>query len=743
MSKSLLNRKCIAQPHPVPAPTAERRQRRLALAAALGSILLVGSATSAACGGVLDVSAPAPGSTNSGDSGVNQVDAGAGIVENKWAWLGPVPGAGILNAAWTAADNDVWVAGNNGTVLRWDGKETFTPSYQGPADVQYKAIWGNSVRDVWVAGDKNAMHFDGTSWSSDPTLSGLNIVSLHGNGDIVAARTFNNNVIWSRRPYRRWSSIGNPDRTSDQGQSAVWVDENAGIWVAGNGGQLSVNYFGVGTPVSIHPSNPIRSGALNPFDPNFRYLAIDGNSASDVWALFLAQITNTPDKFQLGLTHWNGTLLTAEILPKAVWVGSLAGGDEEDYPGLSVSTSKVVVGRMQLRAGVWSEFSNAPLRKYQYHGPRGTVLTAFPKSHVVAGSLGGQIEESQSLHLMDLTTGTAKQLGAAATSLGGLVVDGEGTAWASELLSPQVPAGSFVRVLVQNQGGQWKRIPLPSPVAGARYQSLAQIGSVGGRIWIAEDVADSATNYSRVSVFDILGWSDASRGLPTNSLVKRIVGAATKDAPAFAFVSALSHFGGNPPPTIYQWDGTWKALSDSENCDNVNASPTLGVTAICDGMLVTWNRQLRSVLAPRYPLAADGRSTDVLAWSTDSIWADGSYYNGANWAERASGAVSPVGGSAANNMWFSRIGTRNYQDVSRESSLLHWNGSTLTTERVLNAVSGSAAYGGGVLWYVGAAGRTLRYGPTATKPTPRSLPRPLSMPTTVEALRCTPSSLPR
>ncbi|MCS6912242.1 MAG: glucosyltransferase-I, partial [Myxococcota bacterium] len=61
--------------------------------------------------------------------------------------------------------DDVWVVGNEGTILRWNGR-----SWQRhPTGVreELSGVFGHGPRDIWVVGNKGTLlHWDGHTWLS-------------------------------------------------------------------------------------------------------------------------------------------------------------------------------------------------------------------------------------------------------------------------------------------------------------------------------------------------------------------------------------------------------------------------------------------------------------------------------------------------------------------------------------------------------------------------------------------------
>ena len=95
----------------------------------------------------------------------------AGLPEGfRFAW--PLPQGNTLQAVWAAGVDDVFVGGEGGTLMRWDGTQWHL--YSIPTQKSILAIHGTGPNDVWaVGGDSYApdpmdraliLHFDGEQW---------------------------------------------------------------------------------------------------------------------------------------------------------------------------------------------------------------------------------------------------------------------------------------------------------------------------------------------------------------------------------------------------------------------------------------------------------------------------------------------------------------------------------------------------------------------------------------------------
>lgn len=79
-----------------------------------------------------------------------------------------------LLGVWAEPTGHVFVVGKDGTVLhRAPGADAFVSLGEGVPQVAYHAVRGTSASDVWIAGeDATVMHYDGKQWSRVP-IAGL------------------------------------------------------------------------------------------------------------------------------------------------------------------------------------------------------------------------------------------------------------------------------------------------------------------------------------------------------------------------------------------------------------------------------------------------------------------------------------------------------------------------------------------------------------------------------------------
>ncbi len=238
--------------------------------------------------------------------------ASAGWLMNVWAsgpsdvWaVGGSPGAGVVQhfdgTSWQARDlgrvtplldwtfgfaaDQVWVVGQGGTLLRWDGA-AFTPEDSGttedlwglwgsapddlwavggsgvapslgvllhrdasgwssvPLPTLSRAnvhalfkVWGSGASDVWAVGQHGLLlHYDGTAWEERPTGTGEDLVAVWGTGPehvaIVGGRANGVLLLWDGVALR------SVDLSYAPGLNGVWLRDPGVVHVAGVRGTL-------------------------------------------------------------------------------------------------------------------------------------------------------------------------------------------------------------------------------------------------------------------------------------------------------------------------------------------------------------------------------------------------------------------------------------------------------------------------------------------------------------------------
>lgn len=83
-----------------------------------------------------------------------------------WCAVAGIPKQVTFSAIWGSSPTDVWVAGEAGALLHYDGA-SWSVAVSG-TESGLRALSGTSAKDVWAAGlDGTLLHFDGSSWSAN------------------------------------------------------------------------------------------------------------------------------------------------------------------------------------------------------------------------------------------------------------------------------------------------------------------------------------------------------------------------------------------------------------------------------------------------------------------------------------------------------------------------------------------------------------------------------------------------
>lgn len=85
----------------------------------------------------------------------------------------------LLRAIWGSAPNDLFIVGEAGTILRYDGVRWY--EMDSPTTVALRSVWGTGPTDVYAAGDEGVLlHFDGAAWTPVPSPTDRLLIQLWG-----------------------------------------------------------------------------------------------------------------------------------------------------------------------------------------------------------------------------------------------------------------------------------------------------------------------------------------------------------------------------------------------------------------------------------------------------------------------------------------------------------------------------------------------------------------------------------
>lgn len=146
-------------------------------------------------------------------------------------------------AVWAQASKNVWIGGESGLVLRWDGTALnivtgLKDQFGSPLFSRVVSVWGSSDKDVWLGDDSGeTVHFDGSKYDTWPTAAFGQVSSIFG---------FSSTDIWAVggtgtiMHYDGTKAAGKPQwKVQNSGTrapvTAIWGASGNDMWVGGQG----------------------------------------------------------------------------------------------------------------------------------------------------------------------------------------------------------------------------------------------------------------------------------------------------------------------------------------------------------------------------------------------------------------------------------------------------------------------------------------------------------------------------
>jgi hypothetical protein len=116
-----------------------------------------------------------------------------GSGDGTWTDVTPAGTGGAFFKVWGASDDDVWICGQAGALVHWDGSALTAVDSGLPKNVSLFTVSGRAHDDVYAVGGLGnavALHYDGDVWTrlSDSvfdTLPNLNGVSVDSDGTAI------------------------------------------------------------------------------------------------------------------------------------------------------------------------------------------------------------------------------------------------------------------------------------------------------------------------------------------------------------------------------------------------------------------------------------------------------------------------------------------------------------------------------------------------------------------------------
>ena len=264
----------------------------------------------------------------------------------EWCPVTALPKQVTFSAVWGSSPTDVWVAGEAGSLLHWNGS-TWSAVASGTTSA-LRALSGTSAKNVWAAGlEGTLLHFDGTAWSAAQKTGAPWSPASGPNERPIYALLALPNQLWAGGSGSRsfdGSTWTEPHHGSHLPTMALWGADSSNLWEVGlqgmvnrwdghhwqrAGGEVGPNFFGiwgsaandvwvVGSSGAIVHWNdtptPVASGTKNDLH------AVRGFGAKDVWAV----------GDQGTILHWQGSAWVSSKSPSPNALLSVWGASARD-----------------------------------------------------------------------------------------------------------------------------------------------------------------------------------------------------------------------------------------------------------------------------------------------------------------------------------------------------------------------------------------------------------------------------
>ena len=213
---------------------------------------------------------------------------------------------GLLTVFGTGPE-DVWVAGEEGALARFDGRDW--RAFSTPVTAPLRGLHGTGPSDVWAVGEHTILHFDGEAWVEvlrDPRETLLDVwVSPRGEAWIAGHSDRDDRAL-----LRRWDGVEWHRHVLTTALTfwAVWGSQDGQVWIAGtaiDGNGLVLR----GTADGVDPAGYV--------GPSIR--DIWGESDDSVWVA----------AYQGGFQHWDGERWSQYAAPDDARVMAATGSDAE------------------------------------------------------------------------------------------------------------------------------------------------------------------------------------------------------------------------------------------------------------------------------------------------------------------------------------------------------------------------------------------------------------------------------
>jgi WD40 repeat protein len=266
---------------------------------------------------------------------------------------------------WGNSDNDIFMVGENGIILHYDGKSL--TAMESGTEKRLNAVWGSSHNDTFAVGlTGTILHYDGERWTK---MKSGTYQELHGIWGSSAHNVFAVGIKGMILHYdgQQWSKMQNDDRAD---LLAIWGASGSDIFAVGRSGTI-LHYDGQRW-TRMHRGQ----GWLE---------AVYGSSGSNVFA-----VGATDTILHYDGQRWNKMESGLSPNPHGVWVSSDTEAFIVGYGGVILrydgqQWSKMESNSSKLLRGIWGNSSRNIFAVgqgetiLQYNGEQWTSLKKPPR----------------------------------------------------------------------------------------------------------------------------------------------------------------------------------------------------------------------------------------------------------------------------------------------------------------------------------------------------------------------------
>ncbi len=202
----------------------------------------------------------------------------------RWVQETGLPVTGTLRDVWASSSADVWVAGERGTVLRYDGS-SWSAMMTGTI-APLSGITGTSASDVWAAGS-DLLHYANGAWSKVDWIPPKGPFSWRIND------------IWAASPSEAWVVSEYFDGYPNSNSSILYFD----------GSKWSEATF-------------------DGYNRSLR--AVWGSSRSSVWIVGTEEVFQNGPTWRGGIWHYNGTAWSSVPISTVAGLSGIWGSSSSD-----------------------------------------------------------------------------------------------------------------------------------------------------------------------------------------------------------------------------------------------------------------------------------------------------------------------------------------------------------------------------------------------------------------------------